>query len=351
MSIDRRRFLQASAATAAAVGLSPASFARTAPTGEHARPAGGPIAIASGNGLEAVRRAVQRMNEGVDPMDAIVEGVGIVEADPEDTSVGYGGLPNADGVVQLDSCVMHGPTHRAGSVGALEDTIHAAQVALAVLKQTDHVMLVGEGATRFARELGFPKVDMLTPRARAAWLRWRANLNPDDDYLDADQQIHSDGEKDVPYTTGTIHCSGLAANGDNAGVTTTSGLSYKIPGRVGDSPIIGAGNYCDGVVGSAGATGRGEAVIQVCGAFMAVREMEDGRSPTEACLAVLKRIADRTKRPHLLDAKGRPNFDVVMYALRKDGAFGSASMFGDRTFAVCDEKGARLEKCAGLFER
>jgi len=345
--IDRRAFL-GTAAAAAAAGLASPARAHAA---RRDTPSDGPVAIASGNGLGSVELAVERMKAGVDPADAIVEGVGLVEADPDDMSVGLGGLPDADGVVTLDASVMHGPTHRAGAVGCLKDTVHAAQVALAVLKRTDHVMLVGEGATRFARELGFPEQDLLTDRARQAWLRWRASLNPNDDWLDPDQSIHTDGEKEVPYTTGTIHCSGVTASGDLAGCTTTSGLSYKIPGRVGDSPIVGAGMYTDGEVGSAGATGRGEAVIQVCGAFSAVREMENGKTPTEACLAVLQRIADRTKRPHLLDAQGRPNFNVVVYALRKDGAYGAASMFGDRDFAVCDAAGARRERTAGLFER
>jgi N4-(beta-N-acetylglucosaminyl)-L-asparaginase len=310
-----------------------------------------PVAIASGNGLRTVALAVERMRANVDPLDAIVEGVGIVEADPSDQSVGLGGLPNAEGVVQLDASCMHGPTNRAGAVACIEGTLHPAQVALAVLKLTDHVLLVGAGATRFARELGFPEVDLLTPKSRADWLAWRANLNPNDDYLDADQQLGTSGQKEVPYTTGTLHCSGVDAAGNLAGCTTTSGLSWKIPGRVGDSPIVGAGMYTDGEVGSAGATGRGEAVIESCGAHAIVREMESGKTPTEACLAVLARIARRQKRPHLLGPDGRPNFDVVMYALRKDGVYGSASMYGDRQFAVCDEKGARLENCAGLFTR
>ena len=249
---------------------------------------------------------------------------------------------------------MHGPTHRAGAVAALENILHPSQVALAVLKRTDHAMIVGEGANRFAADLGFPTQDLMTERSRRAWIRWKAGLNPNDAWLDHDQQITTEGEKPVPYTTGTLHCSATNAAGNVSAVTTTSGMSWKIPGRVSDSGIIGAGMYVDNEVGSAGATGRGESVIQSCGSFSIVREMERGLEPTEACLAVLRQMARRTKRPHLLEDDGhggqRPNFQVVFFALRKDGAYGSASFVGPQTFAVCDANGARLEASAVLYE-
>lgn len=349
---DRRQLLSAGAAGAASLGLAPLAHAAPGSSPVPSRP-DGPVVIGSGNGVAACERARARIVAGVDPVDAVVEGVGLVEADPDDLSVGYGGLPNADGVVQLDASVMHGPSHKAGAVAALEGILHPSQVALAVLKRTDHAMLVGEGARQFATDLGFPTQDLLTPRARQAWLRWRAGANSRDAWLDADQQLHTEGEREVPYTTGTLHLSGTDAAGNVSAVTTTSGMSYKIPGRVSDSGLIGGGMYVDNAVGSAGATGRGEAVLQSCGSYEVVRGMERGLEPAEACLEVLRRIAARTRRPHLLQDDGaggmRPNFQVVLFALRRDGAFGSASFFGPQTFAVCDAAGARKETSAVLF--
>lgn len=309
----------------------------------------GPAAIASGNGLAAAKLAFARATEGTDPLDAVVAGVTLVEDDPKDTSVGLGGLPNEAGVVQLDASVMHGPTHRAGAVAAIEGIQNPAQVALLVLKRTRHVMLVGEGAKRFALAQGFREVNLLTEESRRAWMAWKAKQNPLDNWLDPEQQLETQGAIEVPYSTGTVHCSAVDTKGDLGAVTSTSGLAWKIPGRVGDSPIVGAGMYLDNAVGSAGATGLGEAVIQVCGSFSVVRAMEDGLSPTEACLAVLKRIAERTRRPYLLDANGRPNFQVVFYALRKDGAYGSASLLPGGTYAVHTAANSEVRPSVSLF--
>lgn len=339
----------------------------TAPQPEHDRPGEkhrGPCAIASGNGRDCVARAFELMEAGERPVVAAVQGVKINEDDPNDMSVGYGGLPNEEGVVQLDAAVMDGPLHRAGAVACLERIKNPAMVALEVLRRTDHVLLVGEGALRFARAMGFKEEDLLTEEARQAWLRWKAQLNKDDKWLDRDQQPLGGGDRrgeagtgpepwrgDVPFTWGTIHCSALDAAGDLGCTTTTSGLSWKLPGRVGDSPLIGCGLYCDNAVGSAGSTGRGEAVIQTLGAYEIVRSMEDGLSPTEACLKACTRIADRTREPRLLDDRGRPNFSVSFYALRKDGAYGGACLWKGGTFAVQDGQGARVLPCEWLFER
>lgn len=359
-TIDRRRFLGVGAvgAGAALAGTLTGAHADARPSAGRVAHEGddhrGPCVIASGNGVGACDRAWVRMMAGADPAAAVVEGVGLVEADENDTTVGYGGLPNEQGVVQLDASVMHGPSHKAGSVACIENIKHPAAVALKVLTDTDHVMLVGEGARRFAVQQGFPEENLLTERARKAWLNWKRQGSPMDDWLDADQRIELKGERigaagDVPFTYGTIHCGAVDGDGDLGATTTTSGLSYKIPGRVGDSPIIGAGMYVDNEVGSAGATGRGEAVIQSCGAFLAVRFMEQGMTPTEACLAVLRHIDSRTKRPDLRDAQGRPGFNVVMYALRKDGAYGGAMMRRGGWFAVRDTTGAaRRVACAVL---
>lgn len=349
--IDRRSFIAGSAVLVP--GL--AAAARAVPRSEPRRPAG-PIAISSANGLNAVSLAIDRIKAGAAPVDAVVAGVTLVEDDPEDMSVGYGGLPNEDGVVQLDASVMDGPLHKAGAVAALQNIRNPAQVALTVLRRTDHVMLVGAGALAFAKAHGFPEQEMLTDRARQAWLEWKENLNPRDDWLDDDQRRETEPrqsraeELGVPFGYGTIHCAALDGHGDLGACTTTSGLSYKIPGRVGDSPIIGAGMFVDNTVGAAGATGRGEAVIQSCGAFQAVQHMANGATPTEACLKVLQWIADHTHRHYLLNSRGEPNFNVSMYALRKDGLYGSACMRSGPRFAVHDGTTARREKCAFLFQ-
>lgn len=314
-----------------------------------------PCVIATNFGVRVPDLAMDLLRKGADPAMAVVEAVRIIEDDPEVISVGFGGLPNADGVVELDASVMHGPTHKAGAVAALRNIRNPAAVALEVLKRTDHVMLVGEGALRFARMHGFEEQDLLTDKARQAWMKWKENLNPGDDWLDDDQQIDLKGGKwdgrGVPTTHGTINCCAVSAAGDIAGVTTTSGLSYKLPGRVGDSPIIGAGLYVDNEIGAAGATGRGEAVIENCGSFAVVQAMADGLDPTQACLAVLMRIAERTRQPRLLDDRGRPRFQVTLYAIRKDGAYGSAAIHEGPSFAVHDGHESRVEPCAFLYQR
>lgn len=318
---------------------------------------GGPVVISSRNGLRATERAMERIESGADTLEAVVDGVGLVEADPEDTSVGYGGLPNALGTVQLDASVMHGPTRGAGAVGALEGFIHPARVAKAVMEYTDHVFLVGRGAARFAREMGFEDGDLLTARARRIWLNWRAGLSSEDDYLTPEQSEEGITEFGLIDAWegrrhhGTINCCAVNADGDISGTTTTSGLAFKVPGRVGDSPIIGAGLYLDNDVGAAGSTGRGEAVIKSCGSMLVVELMRNGMSPTDACLAALRRIVRFTVEKRLLDAEGRPDFNVNFYAVNKAGDFGAAAIWSGARFAVCNASGNRYEDSAYLFER
>jgi N4-(beta-N-acetylglucosaminyl)-L-asparaginase len=270
--------------------------------------------------------------------------VNIQELDPEDQSVGLGGLPNEHGVVQLDASCMHGPTRRAGAVGALEGIATPSLVAKAVMDYTDHIMLVGEGAKRFALAMGFTEQNLLTEKSRQDWLRWKAKQNAGDNWLDHDDDVK------IKFTTGTINMSALTATGDIASVTTTSGLSWKLSGRVGDSPLIGAGQYCDNTVGAAGSTGRGEANIKVCGAFLTVEFMRQGLAPREACLKTLERVVAMTE-PRLLDKQGRPTFNLNFYAVAKDGRYGGASIYEGTRFAVADAQGARLEPCAHLFTR
>jgi len=324
----------------------------------------GVCVVSSLNGLRATVKAMEMLGKGADPCEAVVEGVKIMEDDPEDDTVGFGGEPNEDGVVELDASVMHGPTHKSGAVAALRNIKNPAAVALKVLRRTDHCLIVGEGALRFAKAHGFVEENILSEKARRAWLDWKENHSKQDDWLGDDEidRWKSDpkeakriGEgwtrEELKFHYGTVHCAAVDKDKDIGSVTSTSGLSWKIPGRVGDSPIIGAGNYCDNEVGAAGATGRGEATTVNCAAFAIVKEMENGLTPTEACLKVAKRIIDRTKEKRNLDAKGRPNFNVALYALRKDGAFGSACLYKGGKFSVNDGTGARAVDCAWVMER
>jgi N4-(beta-N-acetylglucosaminyl)-L-asparaginase len=336
-SVSRRAFLSASgvAAAAAALPMTPPAILR--------RGASRPAAVSSANGLRAVSRSMELMLKGTDTLDAAVEGVKIQELDPADNSVGYGGLPNQDGVVQLDASCMHGPTRRAGAVAALEGIKTPSAVALLVLKYTDHILLVGEGAKRFALSYGFKEEDLLTPESRQLWLEWRANRSPDDDWLNVPER-----ESMVARPTGTINLDVVNAQGEISSVTTTSGLAWKLPGRVGDSPLVGAGQYTDNDIGAAGSTGRGEANIMVCGGFLTVEGMRRGLKPTDACLETLKRVVQLT--PSRLLKDGRPTFNLNFYAVNKRGEFGAASFYPGK-FAAHDGKDGALRDTAYLYQR
>lgn len=333
------------------------------------------IVIASSNGLACCRKARGMLDSGEDTLDAVIAGVNMQELDPEDTSVGYGGLPNEDGVVELDACVMHGPSRRAGSVASIRAIKTPSNVAKLVMERSDHIMIVGDGALRFAKAHGFSEEDLLTDKARLAWLTWKESLGTDwgpglDAPLDPDSQARllerfpnarpewlvwaREVAADPP--TGTINCLGLNTKGEISGCTTTSGLAWKIPGRVGDSPIIGAGLYVDQDVGGAGSTGRGEENIRVAGAHTVVENMRHGMSPKDACLDALKRVS----RNYGDDLKRLIAIRLRFYALRKDGAYGGASLWSHRDgsdpstrtrFSVNDGGKSRLEDTAFLYER
>ena len=360
----RRSFLRATAGAGAgaALGILPAARLHGAPAVHLRRVT--PVCIASGNGLTAVARAMEVIHEEGDTLDAVLQGVTIVERNPEDTSVGYGGLPNLEGVVQLDSSVMHGPTRGAGAVASLEGIKTPSLVARDVMRYTDHVLLVGPGAQRFARSMGYPIVDLLTEEARRRWVEWRARLSDQDYFLTPEQTLHhlpdfrsgeGQGEgfldsHDGMRPHGTINCNVVNESGDLSGVTTTSGMAWKIPGRVGDSPIIGAGLYVDNDVGACGSTGRGEAVIKTVGSHAVVELMRGGMHPKDACLEALRRIVRFTIEPRLRDERGLPNFSVNYYAVNKKGEYAGAAIWAGARFAVSVDGDTRSEDSAYLFQ-
>lgn len=329
---------------------------------ERAPVTGRPVLVGSSNGLEGMRRHWSALADGADPLDVAIEVIKIVEADPTDHSVGLGGLPNEDGVVQLDAAVMHGPTHNAGAVAALENILHPCEVARLVMERTDHWLLAGPGAYAFAREHGHAHVELLTDEARAMWTKWRNGENSLDFRVprqrprgtDADRQARATPEETGSWITGTSHCSALSARGEVACATTTSGQSYKLPGRVGDSPIVGAGLYCDQEAGSAGSTGRGEAAVLSAGSASVVELLRRGASAREAGLEVLERITRQARRaarwqPGLVDERGVPTFSIQFYVLDLRGGHAGVTLRGGGKYALADaEGGARLEPLVAL---
>jgi N4-(beta-N-acetylglucosaminyl)-L-asparaginase len=368
--VSRRAFVKASAAASALAAGAKPLFAQ-GPT-VLVRKATPPVVISSANGnvvtnggpRTCVAEAYERMVKGEDVLTALIAGVNIVEQDPADDSVGYGGLPNADGVVQLDSCCMHGPKKRAGGVAALEGVRTPSLVAHAVLEQTDHHLLVGHGAQDFARKLGFKVEDDLnTDNSRKKWLEWKRRIDPGH-YLDPAKRTEvedrardlmvADGLLDPFHAWGTINCNGVGPKGEVCGVTTTSGLAWKIPGRVGDSPILGAGLYVAGDVGAAGSTGRGEANLFNLSSFFIVDEMRRGASPKDAGMTALKRIVANTVEKRLKDANGNPRFHLQFYVLSQKGEYAGVSLYAKggkevAKFAVCTEKGPETLVCDSLF--
>lgn len=345
-----------------------------------------PVVIASANGnfhknggsKTCVELAFERMVGGTDILESLIAGVNLVELDPEDTSVGYGGLPNADGVVQLDSCCMHGPKKRAGGVAALEGVRTPSRVAHAVMESTDHHLLVGKGAQDFARNMGFAiEADLNTERSRKAWLEWKRQtdpkhyLRPEDRKTSAHvepqrilRRLIADGVIPARHYWGTINCNGVNAAGELAGVTTTSGLAWKIPGRVGDSPILGAGLYVDGAIGAAGSTGRGEANLYNLSSYLIIESIRQGRHPKDACLEALRRIRANTIERRLCKPNGDPNFNITFYAINAKGEHAAVAMYAEDDndrgwagqtdgrrvrYALCTEDGPVTLPCEGLI--
>ena len=327
-----------------------------------------PIVVSSANGnkfknggdVTAVQKAFTMITQGADVLDAVIAGVNIVELDPLDDSVGYGGLPNAEGIVQLDSSCMHGPKKRAGGVGALEGVRTPSLVAKAVLEMTDHHLLVGKGAQTFARNMGFKiEDDLNTDHSRQLWLEWKRKIDPEH-YLDpkkraeaghrAALEMLAQGRIREENLHGTINCDGINAKGEICGVTTTSGLSWKIPGRLGDSPILGAGLYVDGAVGAAGSTGRGEANLYNLCSFLIVEEMRHGKHPKDAGMEALRRIKANTVEKRLLNSKGNPNFGINFYIINAKGEFAGVTMYPGPQFAMCNDAGPQTLPCEALLQ-
>ena len=371
--LNRRDFVRATTAAGVAAAAAPRTLfghpstpseqGTTVMTPRSVRP----VVISSANGNRfknggsqtCVEKAFAMITGGSDVLDALVAGVNIVELDPLDESVGYGGLPNAEGVVQLDSCCMHGPKKRAGGVACIEGIRTPSKIAQLVMDTTDHHLLVGKGAQEFARSMGFKiEDDLNTESSRNKWLEWKRLTDPLH-YLDPKKRVEAlhevrmqmvrDGLIDPDHVWGTINCDGVNAKGEICGVTTTSGLSWKIPGRVGDSPILGAGLYVDGEVGAAGSTGRGEANLYNLCSFFIVEEMRRGAHPKDAGMAALKRVAKNTIEKRLLDDKGQPNFGLNFYVLNAKGEYAGVAMYAAK-YAVCTENGARTLDCEALYQ-
>jgi N4-(beta-N-acetylglucosaminyl)-L-asparaginase len=345
-------------------GSGVSALASLAPAAQGKRP----LLISSANGVHALDKGMDILKKGGDTLDAVVAAVTVVEDDPNDDSVGYGGLPNEEGEVELDAGVMHGPTHRAGSVASVRRIKNVSRLAKTVMERTNHVMIVGDGARRFAVAEGFEEMNLLTEHSRKIWLAWKAsssfNWRPGIDspewkqhisaLFDGDQQKIAYAERVIANPrTGTIPCMAVDSKGDISATTTTSGLSWKIPGRVGDSPIIGAGCCVDNEVGAAGSTGKGEENIKISGGHTIIEMMRQGKSPTDACLEAMERVARNYKN----DKKKLGTFHLYFYALNKDGAHGAASLWRNgyepskrAAYAVHDGSESRLAECTPFFD-
>ncbi len=308
-----------------------------------------PVVIASANGhryrnggaLTCVEKAFTEMMAGADVLDALIAGVNINELDPAETSVGSGSLPNEQGVLQLDASAMHGPTKRAGAVAALEGVRTPSRVAQAVM-ETPHHLLMGCGAQEFARAQGFEiEADLNSENSRELWQEWKRRVaQPGKSREGIMHEMVTEGLIDPQHIYGTINCNGINSRGEICGVTTTSGTAWKMPGRVGDSPIFGAGLYVDGEVGAAGSTGRGESNLFSVSSFLIVENMRRGMHPKDAALDAMRRVQQNTVDPRLLNSRGLPNFGLNFYALNARGEFAGVSMYPDAHFAVCTENGA-----------
>ncbi|MFN4364331.1 isoaspartyl peptidase/L-asparaginase family protein [Chryseobacterium hispalense] len=323
---SRRKFLKKSAVASLALAVNPLDLLAKNQPENNNTVINKPIVLSTWNfGLKANEEAWTILGKGGRALDAVEKGVRLVENDPEERSVGYGGRPDRDGRVTLDACIMD-ENYNIGSVACLEDIKNPISVARAVMEKTPHVMLVGDGALQFAVSQGFKKENILTPESEKEWKEWLK----DSKY----QPIVNIENHD------TIGMIALDANGNLSGACTTSGMAFKMHGRVGDSPIIGAGLFVDNEVGAATATGHGEEVIRTVGTHLVVELMRQGRTPQQACKEAVERIVKITQRRN----KNLKDIQVGFIALNKKGEYGSYCIQDGFNFAVYDQKGNRLEK-------
>ena len=341
---DRRQFLKASVLGASASMLAWGGKLAAGPLNRSGKPVAGlaPRTPATATvrvvstwdfGVAANRAAWSILGKGGHALDAVETGVQVPESDLKNHSVGKGGYPDRDGHVTLDASIMDADGS-CGAVAALEHIEHPISVARRVMERTPHVLLVGEGALQFALEQGFKKQDLLTPEAEQAWHEWlkTAKYQPS-----INSEVHDYGKGGSTGMPGgannhdTIGMLALDAHGKLAGACTTSGMAWKMRGRVGDSPIIGAGLYVDGEVGGATSTGVGEEVIRNAGSFLVVELMRQGRSPHEACKEAVMRIVK--KRP-----EASRTLQVGFLAMNRDGEVGAYAIQHGFSYAVCDAK-------------
>ncbi len=356
--INRRHFVLASA-TAGLAAAAPGALPGKAPmvmTPQSVKPLvisnNSGVTYKNGGPVSCVEKALDLIVRGEDVLEALVAGANIAELDPEYAGAGYGGIPNADGVVQLDAGCMHGPTKRAGSVAALEGVRTPSSVAKAVMDFTDHQLLVGTGAQVFARNMGFKiENDLNTQQSRERWLEWKRRIDPQH-YLDPEARSEvgyktalgmvREGLLNEEHFWGTVACSGISPRGEISGLVTTSGLAFKIPGRVADSPIVGAGFYVDGEVGAVGSTGRGEANLYNLTSYLIVENLRRGMHPKDAGMEGLKRVRAATAEKRLLNSRGEPAFNVRFYVLNSRSEHAGVTLYpGGRatSYAACGENG------------
>ncbi len=303
-----------------------------------------PVVLATQNGETTLTKVMERLKAGTDPLDALIEGLSVVESDPKDNSVGYGGLPNAVGIVEMDAAVMHGPTHAAGAVAGLRGILHPAAVARAVMQRTNNCLIVGDGAAKFARNCGFPSADLLTSEARDSWKTWRKlyDLNKNREPIPPELSQSLDTAVEKLSWHGSMLCLALDTHGDLAGVTTAPGLPFKIPGRVGDTPILGGGMFVDNDYGACISTGTGELNMLNCSSYQVVENLRRGMDPKAACLDVCARVFRTAKRnPRYSGKDGRLSAGVALYCLAKDGRVGGATLGQVGRMLVHDGKSIR----------